>query len=90
MAKDTDEKIGAGSQKNWHGLKYKNPLKNYRVYEMPTGDQLPPHYKLGFLSQEKPKHRLPLEPKYHDKTHYKYYWNLSCLPLPHPQINYEQ
>ena len=44
MAKDIDEKIGAGSQKNWHGLKYKNPLKNYRVHEMPTGDQLPPHY----------------------------------------------
>ena len=44
MAKDIDEKIGAMSQKNWHGLKYKNPLKNYRVHEMPTGDQLPPHY----------------------------------------------
>ena len=43
MAKDIDEKIGAMSQKNWHGLKYKNPLKYYRVHEMPTGDQLPPH-----------------------------------------------
>ena len=41
MAKDIDEKIGAMSQKNWHGLKYKYPLKNYRVHEMPTGDQLP-------------------------------------------------
>ena len=40
MAKDIEEKIGAMSQKNWHGLKYKNPLKNYRVHEMPTGDQL--------------------------------------------------
>ena len=40
MAKDIDEKIGARSQKNWHGLKYKIPLKNYRVHEMPTGDQL--------------------------------------------------
>ena len=44
MAKDIDEKIGARFQKNWHGLKYRNPLKNYRVHEMPTGDQLPPHY----------------------------------------------
>ena len=44
MAKDIDEKIGARSQNNWHGLKYKIPLKNYRVHEMPTGDQLPPHY----------------------------------------------
>ena len=44
MAKDIDDKIGAMSQKNWHGLKYKNPLKYYRVHEMPTGDQLPPHY----------------------------------------------
>ena len=44
MAKYIDEKIGAMSQKDWHGLKYKNPLKNYRVHEMPTGDQLPPHY----------------------------------------------
>ena len=44
MTKDIDEKIGARSQKNWYGLKYKNPLKNYRVHEMPTGDQLPPHY----------------------------------------------
>ena len=49
MAKDIDEKIGAGSQKNWHGLKYKNPLKNYRVHEMPTGDQLPPHYYLAVV-----------------------------------------
>ena len=38
MAKDIDEKIGARSQKNSHGLKYKIPLKNYRVHEMPTGD----------------------------------------------------
>ena len=44
MAKDIEEKIGAMSQKNWHVLNYKNPLKNYRVHEMPTGDQLPPHY----------------------------------------------
>ena len=44
MAKDIEEKIGAMSQKNCHGLKYKYPLKNYRVHEMPTGDQLPPHY----------------------------------------------
>ena len=44
MAKDIDEKIGAGSQKIWHGLKHKNPLKNYRVHEMPTGDQLLPYY----------------------------------------------
>ena len=44
MAKDIEEKIGAMSQKNGHGLKYKYPLKNYRVHEMPTGDQLPPHY----------------------------------------------
>ena len=44
MAKDIDEKIGAMSQKNWHGLKYKIPLQNDRVHEMPTGDQLPPHY----------------------------------------------
>ena len=44
MAKDIDEKIGARSQKNLYGLKYRNPLKNYRVHEMPTGDQLPPHY----------------------------------------------
>ena len=44
MAKYIEEKIGAMSQKNWHGLKYKNPLKNYRVHEMPTGNQLPPHY----------------------------------------------
>ena len=44
MAKDNEEKIGAMSQKNCHGLKYKYPLKNYRVHEMPTGDQLPPHY----------------------------------------------
>ena len=43
MAKDIEEKIGAMSQKNWHVLNYKNPLKNYRVHEMPTGDQLPPH-----------------------------------------------
>ena len=42
MAKDIEEKIGAMSQKNCHGLKYKYPLKNYRVHEMPTGDQLPP------------------------------------------------
>ena len=49
MAKDIEEKIGAMSQKNWHVLKYKNPLKNYRVQEMPTGDQLPPHY-LPFLA----------------------------------------
>ena len=41
MAKDIEEKIGAMSQKNWYSLKYKNPLKNYRVHEMPTGDQLP-------------------------------------------------
>ena len=41
MAKEIDEKIGARSQKNWHGLKYKNPLKNYRVHEMPTGDNCP-------------------------------------------------
>ena len=47
MAKDIEEKIGAMSQKNWYSLKYKNPLKNYRVHEMPTGDQLPPHYKDG-------------------------------------------
>ena len=46
MAKDIEEKIGAMSQKNCHGLKYKYPLKNYRVHEMPTGDQLPPHYPL--------------------------------------------
>ena len=46
MAKDIEEKIGAMSQKNWHVLNYKNPLKNYRVHEMPTGDQLPPHYAL--------------------------------------------
>ena len=45
MAKDIEEKIGAMSQKNCHGLKYKYPLKNYRVHEMPTGDQLPPHYR---------------------------------------------
>ena len=44
MAKDIEEKIGAMSQKNCHGLKYKYPLKNYRVHEMPTGDQLPLHY----------------------------------------------
>ena len=44
MAKDIEEKIGAMSQKNCHGLKYKYPLKNYRVHEMPTGNQLPPHY----------------------------------------------
>ena len=43
MAKDIEEKIGAMSQKNWHVLNYKNPLKNYRVHEMPTGDQLPPN-----------------------------------------------
>ena len=50
MAKDIEEKIGAMSQKNCHGLKYKYPLKNYRVHEMPTGDQLPPHYMtvIGF------------------------------------------
>ena len=42
MAKDIDEKIGARSKKNWHGLKYKIPLKKHRVHEMPTGDQLPP------------------------------------------------
>ena len=42
MAKDIDEKIGARSQKNWHGLKYKNPLKNYLVHEMPTGEQFAP------------------------------------------------
>ena len=35
MAKDIDEKIGARPKKNWHGLKYKIPLKNYRVHEMP-------------------------------------------------------
>ena len=44
MAKDIEEKIGAMSQKTCHGLKYKYPLKNYRVHEMPAGDQLPPHY----------------------------------------------
>ena len=44
MAKDIGEKIGAMSQKNCHGLKYKNPLKKHRVHEMPTGDQLPPYY----------------------------------------------
>ena len=49
MAKDIDEKIGAMSQKNWHGLKYKIPLKNDRVHEMPTGDQLPPHYMVGYI-----------------------------------------
>ena len=42
IAKDIDETIGARSQKIYHGLKYKNPLKN-NVHEMPTGDQLPPH-----------------------------------------------
>ena len=49
MAKDNEEKIGAMSQQNCHGLKYKYPLKNYRVHEMPTGDQLPPHY-IGLLT----------------------------------------
>ena len=44
MAKDIEEKIGAMSQQNCHGLKYEYPLKTYRVHEMPTGDQLPPHY----------------------------------------------
>ena len=44
MAKDIGEKIGAMSQKNCHGLKYKNPLKKHRVHEMPTGDQLLPYY----------------------------------------------
>ena len=27
MAKDIDEKIGAMSQKNWHGLKYKKSVE---------------------------------------------------------------
>ena len=49
MAKDIDEKIGARSKKKLHGLKYKIPLKNYRVHEMPTGDQLPPHYIAGYI-----------------------------------------
>ena len=53
MAKDIDEKIGAMSQQNWHGLKY----KNYRVHEMPTKcprncpalltDNLPSYGKCG-------------------------------------------
>ena len=51
MAKDIEEKIGAMSQKNCHGLKYKYPLKNYRVHEMPTGDQLPPHYTEVYKSR---------------------------------------
>ena len=38
MAKDIDEKIGARSPKNWHGLKYKIPLKKFRVHKMPMGD----------------------------------------------------
>ena len=41
MAKDIEEKIGAMSQKNCHGLKYKYPLKNYRVHEMPTETNCP-------------------------------------------------
>ena len=52
MAKDIEEKIGAMSQKNCHGLKYKYPLKNYRVHKMPTGDQLPPHYKFEWARTE--------------------------------------
>ena len=42
MAKDIEEKIGAMSQKNCHGLKYKYPLKNYRVHEMPTERPIAP------------------------------------------------
>ena len=43
MVKDNGQKIGATSQKIQHGKKYKVPLKNHRVHEIPTGDQLLPH-----------------------------------------------
>ena len=56
MAKDIEEKIGAMSKKNCHGLKYKYPLKNYRVHEMPTGDQLPPHYSPKTSRGQKERH----------------------------------